>query len=167
MNKKAFRTATIIFASFAVAFLFGTAAWHSSSAQGASEKGIEERSVRVEGMARSKLRSLQRDLIETLGALRSALEQQRQSGFVTSNDLLRENIELLRAELETRETNAERLVVLERIAEQYRELENNAALVAQTTQSNSNVLLQAKADSLKAEIAAERCRLQIDVAAKN
>jgi hypothetical protein len=167
MKKTAFRIATIILASFAVAFFFSTAAWHSSSAEGASEKGIEERSVRVGGMDRSKLQSLQRDLIETLRVLRSALEQQRRFGFVTPDDLVRENIELLRAELETRETNADRLVVLERIAGQYKELENNAALVAQTTQSNPNLLLQAKADSLKAEIAAERCRLQIEVTAKN
>jgi hypothetical protein len=167
MKNTAFRIATIIFASFAVAFLFGTAAWHSSSAQGASEKGIEERPVRVEGTTRSKLQSLQRDLIETLRVLRSTLEQQRRFGFVTPDDLVRENIELLRAELETRETNADRFVVLKRIADQYKELENNAALVAQTTQSNPNLLLQAKADSLKAEIAAERCRLQIEVTAKN
>ena len=93
MNKTAFRITTIILASFAVASFFGTAAWHSSSAQGAAEKGIEERSVRVGGMDRSKLQSLQLDLIETLRVLRSALEQQRQTGFVTTDDLVRENIE--------------------------------------------------------------------------
>jgi hypothetical protein len=167
MHKPAFRIAAIVLASLAIASFVGTAAWHSSSAQGAPGSGIGERSVRVDGVDRARLQALQRDLIETLGALRTVLEQQRQSGFVTSNDVLRENIELLGVELETRETNAERLVVLERIVEQHKELENNAARVAQRTQSDPTVLLRLKADSLKAEVGAERCRLQIDGAANN
>jgi hypothetical protein len=166
MHKPVIRIAAIVLASFALASLVGTRAWHSSSAQGAPGNGTGERSARVDGADRSKIQSLQRDLIETLGALRAVLEQQRQSGFVTSNDVLRANIELLGVELETSETNAARLVVLERIVEQRKELENNAARVAQRTQSDPTVLLRLKADSIKAEIDAERCRQQIDGAAR-
>jgi hypothetical protein len=166
MHKPAFRIATIVLASFAATAIGRTAIWHSSSAQGAPENNSKERTARVDEADRSKLRSLQRELIETLGVVRSALEQERQSGFVTSSDVLRENIELLGAELDTRETNADRLVVLERIADQYRELENNAAQVAQRTPSSPAVLLRPKAERLKAEIAVERCRLQITAGAK-
>jgi hypothetical protein len=80
--------------------------------------------------------------------------------------VLRENIELLGAELDTQDTNADRLVVLERIADQYRELENNAAQVAPRTTISPAVLLRPKAERLKAEIAVERCRLQIVAGAK-
>jgi hypothetical protein len=106
-------------------------------------------------------------LIDTLAAVRSSLEQERQSGFVTSSDVLRENIELLGAELDAQETNADRLVVLERIADQYKEIETNATEAAQRAPSSPSVLLRPKADRLKAEIAVERCRLQIVAAAKN
>ena len=167
MPKPALRIATIVLASFAATALVGIVIWHSSSAQGSPEKSNVRRSARVDEPDRSKLQSLQRDLIDTLAAVRSSLEQERQSGFVTSSDVLRENIELLGAELDAQETDADRLVVLERIADQYKEIETNAAEAAQRAPSSPSVLLRPKADRLKAEIAVERCRLQIVAAAKN
>jgi hypothetical protein len=167
MNKPALRIATVVLAAFAAAPIVGSAVRHSASAQGVPEKGRKDQSAQVDDADRSKLRTLQSELIETLGAVRSALEQERQCGFVTSSDVQREDIELLGAELDAQEANTERLVILEKIADQYKELANSAARVPQRMPSSQTVLLRPKADWLKAEIAVERCRLQVAADARN
>lgn len=135
-------------------------------AQGRLEKRASGDPARSQATAQPDLGVLERELIETLRDVRSVLERERQSGLASSNDLIQANIDLLRAELETRVKPAERLDVLERIADQYRRVEENVLQLSQKTPIDPRVPLRAKADRLRAEIAVARCRAQMGSTAK-
>jgi len=135
-------------------------------AQGALEKRDAVDPARPRVTAEADVGVLERELIETLRDVRTVLERERQSGLASSNDLIQANIDVLRAELETRVKPADRLDVLERIADQYRRVEENVLQLSQKTPIDPRVALRAKADRLRAEIAVARCRKQMGASAK-
>ena len=166
MRKPTYHFATVVVASSAAAFIAGAAMGPASSAPTAPEQSSNVRVMQRDDPQQSKLRSLQRELVETLRTVRTMLEKGRASGMAMSSDVIKENIELLTAELDMCDTDSQRLVVLERIADQYKALEQAPAEVVQRTGTNPTVYLNSKAAWLKAEIAVEHCRLHQTPATK-
>ena len=112
-------------------------------AQGRSSKNAPRSTRRRPRVtAEADVGVLERELIETLRDVRSVLERERQSGLASSNDLIQANIDVLRAELETRVKPADRLDVLERIADQYRRVEENVLQLSQKTPIDPRVALR-------------------------
>jgi outer membrane protein TolC len=136
------------------------AIWHSPVARGAA-------SANNAAAAEQKIRTLQRDLLTVLRQARSMLMDGYKTGEIDFSRVLEGNVQLLRAELDACNTEAQKIKVLEQIADTYKELDEVALRLFRAGQGQATDQLAAKAKLIETEIAIERLRLKSSASSKS
>ena len=107
--------------------------------------------------------ALREERLTTLRKIVNLVEQRRRKGSASMVDLVWAKRNVAEAELEICATQKERVMVLERIVEEARILESQAAQLAQNNAASEEVAWAMKADLLQSRIRLELARAELDV----
>jgi acetolactate synthase small subunit len=108
--------------------------------------------------AKSKIKPLQNELIDTLKKVAETSEVLVRNGRMSVIDAMQDQRAYLDATLDISENNQERISILEAILEKQKTFESIAEALKRDARVTEVVLLKAKAERIKAEIALEKER---------
>lgn len=106
----------------------------------------------------SKLKGLLKEKLAVAQQVATLANKTYQVGSGSFSEVVEANQAVGKAQLDLCDTNAERVVVLERMLTQARELHKNAAVRVEAAIAPESSLLKAKLNLLDAEIALERAK---------
>ena len=107
------------------------------------------------------IRELQEERLATLRTIVELVDQKRRQGSASMAELALANRDVAEAELEICANQTERVIILEKIVEDARILESQAAQLAQNNLASQEVALAMKADWLKSRIRLELARAEL------
>jgi hypothetical protein len=107
------------------------------------------------------IREWQEERLATLRTIVELVDQKRRQGSASMAELASANRDVAEAELEICATQTERVIVLEKIVQEARILESQAAQLAQDNLASQEVALAMKADLLKSRIRLELARAEL------
>jgi hypothetical protein len=107
------------------------------------------------------IRELQEERLATLRQIVELVDQKRRQGSASMADLALAKRDVAEAELEICANQTERVIILEKIAEDARIFESKAAQLAQDNIASQEFALAMKADWLKSRIRLELARAEL------
>jgi hypothetical protein len=109
----------------------------------------------------AKLRGLLQERLKAVRTLAERAKQLHKQGAATQEEVRQADLRVYKAELDLCDTAKERVVVLEKIAKVYEEVEDHLTALAKQGAASSESVIEAKLSRLEAQIAVERERAKL------
>jgi RNA polymerase sigma factor (sigma-70 family) len=114
----------------------------------------------------TKLRGLLKERLEAVQKLADRVKELNKQRAATREEVWHADLRVYKAELDLCETTKERIAVLEKIADVYKQMEDHASVRVKQQAASSESLIEAKISRLEAEIAVERERAKLATSPK-